>query len=344
MRPSFELKSLPPDAFLKPECNASQMPSSIQFDVVEESSGGLTLSVSRRPVDTRTAQWPAAPSEPCRAPSNYIENENPIYFDDSRQSPSSSLRRFEDMPSNPLPQEGSDMGSLDMTSFMLPSDPSGFVSSPSYPSYDNLHHHHSFGNMPVASTSMRHTSRAGMNNNEGFQSAGHSPFDPNTAVLSDNLLGIPSPCTSNSSSSPAAMTPKSLDVDDSPAPAETPSSSSSSSGTRKRPRNFPCKKPNCNRVFTSSYTRDAHMLTHRPKDKKSYECTVGCGACFSRQHDRWRHEVTQHGKPSQWTCTRCSQYFSSQRGLEMHKNVCNASLSTTSLSGPSDGTAGSSDS
>ncbi|KAL0576004.1 hypothetical protein V5O48_005971 [Marasmius crinis-equi] len=85
-----------------------------------------------------------------------------------------------------------------------------------------------------------------------------------------------------------------------------------------RPRPFACRFPGCERVFTSNYTRETHMLTHRPKRKQTYQCTVGCNALFSRKHDRWRHEVSQHGKPSQWTCSRCSQYFSSEKSLSVH--------------------------
>jgi hypothetical protein len=100
-------------------------------------------------------------------------------------------------------------------------------------------------------------------------------------------------------------------------------SSSTSSGTKKRstqhrPRPFRCKEPGCDRVFTSNYTRETHMLTHRPKPKQSYQCTIGCGALFSRKHDRFRHEVSQHGKPTQWTCTHCAQYFSSEKTLSVH--------------------------
>ncbi|ESK85730.1 hypothetical protein Moror_2471 [Moniliophthora roreri MCA 2997] len=87
---------------------------------------------------------------------------------------------------------------------------------------------------------------------------------------------------------------------------------------QQRPRPFRCIEPGCDRVFTSNYTRETHMLTHRPKQKQSYQCTVGCGAFFSRKHDRFRHEVSQHGKPTQWTCARCSQYFSSEKLLSVH--------------------------
>ncbi|KAI3603490.1 hypothetical protein WG66_014328 [Moniliophthora roreri] len=105
--------------------------------------------------------------------------------------------------------------------------------------------------------------------------------------------------------------------------SNSPSSSSTSSGTKKRstqhrPRPFRCKEPGCDRVFTSNYTRETHMLTHRPKQKQTYRCTIGCGALFSRKHDRFRHEVSQHGKPTQWTCTHCAQYFSSEKMLSAH--------------------------
>ncbi|KAI3597472.1 hypothetical protein WG66_013187, partial [Moniliophthora roreri] len=54
--------------------------------------------------------------------------------------------------------------------------------------------------------------------------------------------------------------------------------------TRRRPRLFPCKVPGCNRSFTSEYTRETHTLSHRPKRKRRYPCTM-CDALFSRNHD-----------------------------------------------------------
>ncbi|KAI3605869.1 hypothetical protein WG66_012407 [Moniliophthora roreri] len=106
------------------------------------------------------------------------------------------------------------------------------------------------------------------------------------------------------------------------APQSRPGRRKNTSGkTQRRPRPFGCQYPNCDRVFTSNYTRETHMISHRPKKKQSYQCTVGCGALFSRKHDRWRHEVSQHGKPTQWTCTRCCVYFSSEKMLLAHN--CN---------------------
>uniref|UniRef100_A0A0W0G364 C2H2-type domain-containing protein n=1 Tax=Moniliophthora roreri TaxID=221103 RepID=A0A0W0G364_MONRR len=93
--------------------------------------------------------------------------------------------------------------------------------------------------------------------------------------------------------------------------------------TQHRPRPFRCRHPDCDRVFTSNYTRETHMLTHRPKQRQSYQCTIGCGALFSRKHDRFRHEVSQHGKPTPWTCTHCSQYFASEKMLAVHRASCN---------------------
>ena len=96
------------------------------------------------------------------------------------------------------------------------------------------------------------------------------------------------------------------------------SSRASLRGTQ-RPRPFPCKHPNCKREFTSAYTREIHMSTHNPKNKKSYLCTMGCGMTFSRKHDRWRHEVSQHGKDCEWTCEKCSHFFSSKKMLLLHR-------------------------
>uniref|UniRef100_A0A0W0FR28 C2H2-type domain-containing protein n=1 Tax=Moniliophthora roreri TaxID=221103 RepID=A0A0W0FR28_MONRR len=87
--------------------------------------------------------------------------------------------------------------------------------------------------------------------------------------------------------------------------------------TTRRPRLFPCKVPGCNRSFTSEYTRETHTLSHRPKHKRRYPCTM-CDALFSRNHDRYRHEVSQHGKRTEWECECCMQCFSSENSLIRH--------------------------
>ncbi|KII86852.1 hypothetical protein PLICRDRAFT_271766 [Plicaturopsis crispa FD-325 SS-3] len=100
-------------------------------------------------------------------------------------------------------------------------------------------------------------------------------------------------------------------------------SSSTSSGTgtgKQRRRRFSCILQGCDRQFTSEYTRKVHMTTHQPKVKTSLPCTMpGCQEMFSRQHDRLRHEVSQHGKSCEWSCSVCRRFFSSERMLQIHK-------------------------
>ncbi|KAK7047786.1 hypothetical protein VNI00_006114 [Paramarasmius palmivorus] len=154
-----------------------------------------------------------------------------------------------------------------------------------------------------------------------------TPNNSSTFVDSPQSATLPTPSTSHPSS---RLSEPDVDDDysDSPTPSELseppPSrarrrrTKSVSDKSEKRPRPFMCQHPNCDRTFTSSYTRETHMISHRPKRKQSYQCTVGCGALFSRKHDRWRHEVSQHGKPTDWTCTRCCLYFSSEKMLLTH--------------------------
>lgn len=99
------------------------------------------------------------------------------------------------------------------------------------------------------------------------------------------------------------------------------SSSESNKGPKKRSKHFRCEYSSCDRRFTSEYTRKVHMKTHEPKAKKAFHCTMGCSEVFSRQHDRFRHEVIQHGKVCEYVCAEstCRRYFSSARMLENHK-------------------------
>ncbi|KAJ7122954.1 hypothetical protein C8R44DRAFT_670778 [Mycena epipterygia] len=108
-------------------------------------------------------------------------------------------------------------------------------------------------------------------------------------------------------------------------PASSPSESSqqdSSSPTPSDPsRPFKCLHADCPLWFKRVYTRRVHMNTHlagSAKDRK-FPCTFdGCCMQFSRKHDRLRHEVGNHGMGTQWTCTPCNKYFSSQTTLERH--------------------------
>jgi len=152
----------------------------------------------------------------------------------------------------------------------------------------------------------------------GYTSQPMTPLESGTPTACNEMMmdnPLPSPSDSNPPS-PKSIAPRnrSRKSSDSSGPPEKKPEPTQSN----RPRPFACRFPGCERVFTSNYTRETHMLTHRPKRKQTYQCTVGCNALFSRKHDRWRHEVSQHGKPSQWTCSRCSQYFSSEKSLSVH--------------------------
>ncbi|KAK7035406.1 hypothetical protein VNI00_011937 [Paramarasmius palmivorus] len=132
-----------------------------------------------------------------------------------------------------------------------------------------------------------------------------------------------SPSTSEHMDIPSSSSATSLSGG-SPTPWEVDGSKSRkkqrSSSHRARP--FPCTHPNCERSFTSNYTLETHMLSHKPKNKQPYQCTIGCGALFSRKHDRQRHEVSQHGKPTKWVCSHCSNFFSSEKTLSSHTYNC----------------------
>ena len=90
------------------------------------------------------------------------------------------------------------------------------------------------------------------------------------------------------------------------------------SGTKDNRVQYPCLHQGCNRVLMSMYTRQVHMSTHKAKPRKSFKCTMGCNVQFTRQHDRQRHEVAQHGKKFKHVCQRCSRMFAGQKKLDSH--------------------------
>ncbi|KAJ7169333.1 hypothetical protein C8R43DRAFT_122006 [Mycena crocata] len=85
-------------------------------------------------------------------------------------------------------------------------------------------------------------------------------------------------------------------------------------------RPFKCLQADCPKLwFKRVDTRRVHMHTHRPSGRK-FPCTFdGCGMSFSRKHDRLRHEVGSHGLGTQWHCSLCNKYFSSEHTLERHR-------------------------
>ncbi|KZP25699.1 hypothetical protein FIBSPDRAFT_855617 [Athelia psychrophila] len=84
-------------------------------------------------------------------------------------------------------------------------------------------------------------------------------------------------------------------------------------------RRVPCMYPECDRRFVSDYTLRVHMEAHKAKPRVRYPCTAGCSESFSRQHDRLRHEVGQHGKICEFICDDCGCFFSTKKTFNNHK-------------------------
>lgn len=102
-------------------------------------------------------------------------------------------------------------------------------------------------------------------------------------------------------------------------PAPTQSTSAQDGEPQDGRRRFPCLYPDCDRRFVSDYTLGVHMEAHKTKPRVRYPCTAGCSESFSRQHDRLRHEVSQHGKVCEFVCEDCGGFFSTTKTLNNHK-------------------------
>lgn len=168
---------------------------------------------------------------------------------------------------------------------------------------------------------------------ESFSSVGATDVSESStlSIASTSLHPIrpsfsPQPSSSSASYPPTTPLPASL-----PAPEEDLATSTdamdtgdalgpTSSEDMGKSRPYQCQVPDCGRWFKRTYTRNVHMLTHsRTKERKPFSCTVsGCEERFSRKHDRLRHEVGQHGQDSNWNCSECPRFFSSQVTLERH--------------------------
>ncbi|KAL1696333.1 hypothetical protein GGG16DRAFT_108445 [Schizophyllum commune] len=90
-----------------------------------------------------------------------------------------------------------------------------------------------------------------------------------------------------------------------PSSSSSPSPPSSSSNSACDPANSPPRK-----------RKNASVVKGR-----NFPCTMGCGEEFSRQHDRFRHEVLKHERSCRWVCDTCHKFFGSQKNLDRH--VCN---------------------
>ncbi|KAH8827664.1 hypothetical protein DL96DRAFT_1599853 [Flagelloscypha sp. PMI_526] len=76
---------------------------------------------------------------------------------------------------------------------------------------------------------------------------------------------------------------------------------------------FPCREPDCHRVFKREKARIRHEGTH-----SEIICSfVGCGTVFRRRHDKMRHEYMRHGKASN-LCRKCNKTFLSKANLTKH--------------------------
>lgn len=138
-------------------------------------------------------------------------------------------------------------------------------------------------------------------------------------VDSNLLTSMNCTATTEDNSYPAGATssPTTLEII-----AEEPSSFNTRetlSGNRTRRRQLKCSHFACNRKFTNEHTRLIHMKTHQRTPPQPLPCMYGCSENFSRQHDRFRHEVLKHGRPSEWTCNKCHGFFSTEKTLSNHK-------------------------
>ncbi|KAF9267075.1 hypothetical protein L218DRAFT_717586 [Marasmius fiardii PR-910] len=326
--PTFELKPLPPNADLTPT-----FPTSLQVRA-RETGQGLTFELTgdHSFCGQFTSPLPTPPESLLGSPSQSLLHNMALdndYFGADLSANFPSWSHFNDLPDDAqtsallctsISPESIELGgrSLPMSDFGL-THPLPFADPP-------------FG---VPSTtkhflSTKETTGSPEDFSPPFNLPYSSPLHHGILTPIDSSTPIPeTPLSSPDSSN--ASSPTSTAGGPTRTRSRKSSASSSSSGsadnTKKpetpttqsnRPRPFACRFPGCERVFTSNYTRETHMLTHRPKRKQTYQCTVGCNALFSRKHDRWRHEVSQHGKPSQWTCSRCNQYFSSEKSLSVH--------------------------
>jgi hypothetical protein len=94
---------------------------------------------------------------------------------------------------------------------------------------------------------------------------------------------------------------------------------------------FPCMDPSCKKTFKRVHARNNHVKRRHsllrnpssgpivPSTQVVHRCTVvECGEQFTRRHDRMRHEWSQHGIRSDFSCSHCHRLFSSQNRLDRH--------------------------
>ncbi|KAJ7780308.1 hypothetical protein DFH07DRAFT_765588 [Mycena maculata] len=156
-------------------------------------------------------------------------------------------------------------------------------------------------------------------NTNNIDTTENSTLEDSSNVWSPTLTNdpkeIPSPPSASHSASPITSDTSS---GSSPTSHESSPPSPSVSSASPRPK-FECPEPQCKRMFKHPHTLKVHLKTHKSKPRRVFQCTGGCAAFFSRQHDRLRHEVTQHGRVCEWVCEICSVFFSTSRTLENHR-------------------------
>lgn len=145
-------------------------------------------------------------------------------------------------------------------------------------------------------------------------------YSMGTPTTYASRFASPRSAGSSSSSSPHLSTSEVLEgSSDSGHDSMLHDPSSSTGGIDDR-RRHPCPYVDCNRRFTNRYTLKVHMAAHTARPRDPLPCSFpDCAEQFSRRHDRLRHEVTQHGKVSEWICNDCGRFFNSRQTLSNHK-------------------------
>ncbi|KAI8921645.1 hypothetical protein BC831DRAFT_476198 [Entophlyctis helioformis] len=77
---------------------------------------------------------------------------------------------------------------------------------------------------------------------------------------------------------------------------------------------YPCKDPNCDKLFASRLKLRSHMKSHNPRNYHCYECD----ASFKRSHDLRRHQRSLHTVLKPFHCHKCNKTFARLDALKRH--------------------------